>query len=366
MAKPARRKVIAPSNTPELCVKPLPLDGRPSRFSAYVGKFSISARATPTEAQVGDPITLTVQVSGTPCVEHIQLPALDSLAAFTNDFKILPQRDSGRHQPGSGKVFTRTIRPLRADVKEIPGVELAYFDEQLRKYMIARTDPIPLTVKQVKVVSGVDADGSAVRHVMHSVYGLTDAAEAHRLSSRLAAWASSPPFILLVLLVLGGFAGWQAARWAGRRREVEAQRAQADSAFQQLCSALERMPQTEDPAVGSAFALDCMRTYLAAKLGLRSRALTFGDVKELLRARGVGAAIIQLLQDFFSSCEACRFAGEQNSGAASLLPERCLQTAGELEQKLGCSGSPQRKQRSNCVCRPIPRPGIGAASRSLL
>jgi len=69
------RTVITPSNEPRLTVVPLPKTGRPENFNGPVGEFTISAQAAPTQVNVGDPITLTLTVSG-PWVNRVKLPPL--------------------------------------------------------------------------------------------------------------------------------------------------------------------------------------------------------------------------------------------------------------------------------------------------
>ena len=44
------------------------------------------------------------------------------------------------------KVFTQTVRAKHPDVKEIPEIELPYFNTETGKYEVARSDAIPLSV----------------------------------------------------------------------------------------------------------------------------------------------------------------------------------------------------------------------------
>src|SRR5690606_34729625 len=53
-----------PSNPLSLEVLPLPEQGRPAEFTGLIGEFRFEAQAAPTEVSVGDPITLTIRVSG--------------------------------------------------------------------------------------------------------------------------------------------------------------------------------------------------------------------------------------------------------------------------------------------------------------
>ena len=80
--------VLVPSNRPALQVLELPATGRPAGFSGLVGKYKIAAEATPSEMNVGDPITLTVKISGPPYLGNVQLPPLATQNRLNRDFKI--------------------------------------------------------------------------------------------------------------------------------------------------------------------------------------------------------------------------------------------------------------------------------------
>ena len=56
----------------KLTVLPLPEEGKPSGFYGLVGQYTISASATPTKVNVGDPITLTVKVGGGKYLKPVQ------------------------------------------------------------------------------------------------------------------------------------------------------------------------------------------------------------------------------------------------------------------------------------------------------
>ena len=47
-----------------ITVKPLPVEGRPANFNGAVGQFAMTAKASPLEVTVGDPVTLNIQLSG--------------------------------------------------------------------------------------------------------------------------------------------------------------------------------------------------------------------------------------------------------------------------------------------------------------
>ena len=107
----------APSNRPVLEVLDLPARGRPPGFSGLVGKYSIAAEAAPTEVNVGDPITVTLKISGPRYLGNVDLPALGSQPALARHFKIPSERSPGTVK-GRGEGFqadsARSARRCRA------------------------------------------------------------------------------------------------------------------------------------------------------------------------------------------------------------------------------------------------------------
>ncbi|MCP5112400.1 MAG: protein BatD, partial [bacterium] len=149
---------VVPSNSLALTVAEVPAAGRPDNFSGLVGNYRMAVQATPTEVNVGDPITLTLRISGPEYLDAIELPPLTNQTALARDFKIPPERAAGVVK-GSAKSFTQTIRAKHSDVIEIPPIELAYFDADSGSYKVARTAAVPLTVQGTRIVTARDAEG---------------------------------------------------------------------------------------------------------------------------------------------------------------------------------------------------------------
>ena len=147
------RKKVIESNALSLKVLDVPEEGKPENFAGHIGTYRIYAQASPTEVNVGDPITLQVALSGPVYLNHVTLPPLGEQKALSKDFKIPDERAAGKTVGGSKKVFTQTIRAMRQSVDEIPAIELPYFDTETAQYRIAKTEPIPIHVRPTKIVT---------------------------------------------------------------------------------------------------------------------------------------------------------------------------------------------------------------------
>jgi hypothetical protein len=153
------RRFIVNSEPLELEVMPLPDEGRPAQFYGLVGQYTISASATPTQVNVGDPITLTVKIGGGKYLKPVQWPELENVPGMAGNFKIPTQKASPTIEDGF-KVFTQTIRANNDRVTEIPPIPLAYFDAGQGRYVTATTEPIKLEVAPTKILTNADLEGS--------------------------------------------------------------------------------------------------------------------------------------------------------------------------------------------------------------
>ncbi len=69
-----RRPITA--NSPELIfnVEPLPEEGKPENFTGAIGNFTMDIGATPRRVEVGEPITLTMSISGEGNFNRVEAP----------------------------------------------------------------------------------------------------------------------------------------------------------------------------------------------------------------------------------------------------------------------------------------------------
>ncbi|MFQ5804879.1 MAG: BatD family protein [Phycisphaerae bacterium] len=142
-------------------VQPLPREGRPLNFSGAVGQFKLNVFALPTNVRVGDPIQLTIDIRGDP-VATLPAPDLTSIPQLVEDFRVPTETLAGTVS-GNRKRFTQTIRAKRANVKEIPPIEFAYFDPKAEEYAVARSEPIPILVSAVEQLNAADLTGIAAQ-----------------------------------------------------------------------------------------------------------------------------------------------------------------------------------------------------------
>ena len=339
-ARTAYESFAIPSNRPVLEVLPLPEQGRPADFSGLIGKFRFEASATPTEVNVGDPITLTVRVSGPEYLDFVRLPNFLNQGRLSADFRVPDEMAPGEKE-GDAKVFTQTIRARTARATEIPPLELNYFDPEKGAYVTTETQPIPLTVHGSRIVTAADAEGvgpaAAEQSALESQQG--GIAQNHEgldaLENRSIGLLDTlrSPLWLVILFgpPLAFLALW--AWLAARRRGADPRRRATADAWAHLQRGLDEPP--EDHRLADAL-LERLRAYLGVRLELRPGALTFADVRAPLAARGVEQSLLDELRGVFEACEASRFAGGSLSGESpTALRDKARRVVAALDQRLG-------------------------------
>jgi len=127
-------------------VQPPPAEGRPATFAGASGAgYRMETTLDTQVCQTGDPVTLTLTITGKGPVQRILSPRPATLAPLESDFRVQPEPSSSETIP-DGRRFSYLIRPRRDGTLEIPALEMAYFDLDTRSYRIVTSDPLPIRV----------------------------------------------------------------------------------------------------------------------------------------------------------------------------------------------------------------------------
>lgn len=175
------KRVVISSDAPVLSVRPLPESGRPAGFNNLVGNFSIKAETTVKEANVGDPIPLTITITGPEPLNRLAAPQLENQPGFSEAFKPAPEGwETGKDSAPGRRIFTTTIRPRSDKVSEIPSIALHFFDVNKGEYGTARTQAIPLVVRPTRELTSADVLAASPASLAAKALTLTNAAAAIR------------------------------------------------------------------------------------------------------------------------------------------------------------------------------------------
>jgi hypothetical protein len=136
-------------------VKDAPLEGRPSTYNGAIGEFTWDAKLVPTEAKVGDPMTLTLTLGGKGTLAVVPTPDPSQIPEVAESFKVY---EATEESGDSQRRFVYGLRPLKAGIERFPGLTFNYFDVRKEKYVDLKTAEIPLRIAQAERLSDEDID----------------------------------------------------------------------------------------------------------------------------------------------------------------------------------------------------------------
>jgi hypothetical protein len=297
-----------------LNVKPLPTDGRPDLFNGMVGDFSIEVSAEPTAVKVGEPITLTIRVTAKHFMENIFFPPLRYQPNLVNRFEIPSDRSLPR-QEGKSKVFTQTIRPLSTANRDIPAIQLAFFNPESGEYVTAKSKPIPLDVSAADEI-GVYGGGIYRSRLRTVEDGIRHNYETPNMLKNqrppLFGWAH-PAWVLIVLLLPPTIiAGLYLTSLFGEKKHHIHRTAKAARAYKVFRKNAHHIHSHDMKSEIYSDLDQVLRAYLGDRLHLTPGALSFRDAVEKLVQAGASEETLQELKHLFALCEAYRFTTDYN------------------------------------------------------
>ncbi len=313
-------------------VTPPPDAGRPDSFIGSVGTNMTATAALDTaECKVGDPLTLTLEVTGGVSISNMRSPELGLQPDLSRDFRIYDDSVSSE-TISNGRRFKYRVRPLREGTLEFPPVKVSYYDTARKEYVETQTLPIPVQVRATTQIATDDGDGEAFSGELSveerpKVFGITLAPEGATPGMLLPEprkfWMLLliPP-VLWLLTVLSGPAV-RLFRWLNFR----SRRSGA------LGVALRTLRRNATPA-GAAQAV---RGYLSVRLGADTAALTPGDAGRLLEERGVDSDTAAKLRRHLEGLDALMYRPDAAPDSGKVGETAALLQ--ELEAQLRRGGS---------------------------
>ena len=127
-------------------ILPLPDNGKPADFTGAVGQWNLEVTAKPTEVNVGDPITLTVKITGAGNIDTVATPQLKGLDNFKT-YDPTSKTTKNELSTTGERIFQQVLVPKSTDATELPEIHLSYFDPVAKSYKTAGQSPIKLVVK---------------------------------------------------------------------------------------------------------------------------------------------------------------------------------------------------------------------------
>lgn len=136
----------------QLTVLPFPAKDRPPSFNGAVGQFQFEASLlSAPNLVVGNAFSLELKFTaqGNADLRSVHAPNLSCQPGYGGFFQIndLPPVEQVQ---GDEKKVVLQLRPLNAEMKELPPIQFSYFDPEKESYALVYSKALPVTVKPVK------------------------------------------------------------------------------------------------------------------------------------------------------------------------------------------------------------------------
>jgi hypothetical protein len=294
-------------------VLPLPEADRPAEFTGGVGRFALDAaldRATTTN---GEPVNLSVRLSGTGNLRMIDPPKLAAIPGL----KILtPEtKDDVRVENGAirgTKTFRFPIIPQGDGRFEVPAITVAYFDPEAKGYRKLTAGPFAFA-----------ASGSATSAPVAEASGMkvlgTDIDYIKPDATALDAMTMDPPWwpnvlMLFSLATIGLAVGYRSHSQRLQSDRGYARKSRSSALVRRRLRQAEQLLKKHDEKGFHAELSRAVLGYLGDRFNLDTPALTREQLRSALAERDVSTTTIEALFDVVDRCEVARFSPEAASG----------------------------------------------------
>jgi hypothetical protein len=265
----------------QLTVHELPAEGRPVDFHGAIGTFSIASDVLPTKADVGDPLTLRMRVTGSGNFDRVDSSMLEHLGQW----KTYPPKSSFNTSDPlsfSGmKTFEQPVIATKPGVQELPALTFSYFDPNTRRYETARSAPLSVSISPALADSQTAPQAPSAAGFPENKYaaGLRpDHVETTARSSLIPLYLQAKFLPVPSIVVLAFAAGWVSAR---RRRGVGEQEPDriASRTVKRVLAQMQGAARAGDAVQFFDLARSALQPVLSARWQLAPEEITTAEVE---------------------------------------------------------------------------------------
>ncbi|MDR0337322.1 MAG: BatD family protein [Planctomycetaceae bacterium] len=141
------REVYALASEVAVEVSDVPRENRPNNYIGAFGTFDWSVDLQPRQAKVGDPMTLTLCLTGQGSTTHVTPPDLSQNSEITANFKVYPPTEEVNDKSCT---FTYTVRPTQEGSLVFPALSVAFFDVDKEEFITLSSDPMTMEITESK------------------------------------------------------------------------------------------------------------------------------------------------------------------------------------------------------------------------
>ena len=304
-----KRDIKAPSLT--IQVDPLP--NRPSNFSGGVGKFNVSTRLSKSIVKAGQPVTLTIEISGVGNLKLLKQPNV----IFPKDFEKYDVKITDKTRLTSngieGKmVYEYLVIPQNQGEYSIPAISFNYFDVEKQSYKDIKTQNL-----SIKVIGGNKRDNniSEFQKDDNDIHDIkVNDKDNHEVGDYF--FGSIAYFIIIILLILIFVSAFiLLRRYENDKKDaVKLRGVHANKMATKKLKLANKLMERGDTEEFYNEVLHTLWDYVSDKLNMSIEELSRTNISEKLSARGIDYSIIQIFISAIDECEFERYAPGDMAG----------------------------------------------------
>ncbi len=279
-------------------VRSLPTEGRPADFGGAVGDYAMEAALDKTTVAAGQPVNLTVTVSGQGNVNLISPVALPALKKFrvydTTSTSNVQKKD---YEVTGTRTFRTVLVPLEEGRQKIEGLKFSYFDPEAEQYKTIEAPAITLDVTPGKVSKRDEG-----KPVQDKLAGPKTSLGTKPLGFQPPTWLgllqALPLLAVAFVLGLASFRRWREASSSERRQSLALRRAKRELKKLRSVNAVD----------GGKVVLSAVHGFFSDRLGLTTFGLSLEELDRLLAERGLAPELRAHLRAELEAAEEARYA----------------------------------------------------------
>lgn len=337
-------EIPVPSLT--LNIQSLP-DPRPANFSGGVGNFNMTASLAKNNIKAGEPLNITVRISGNGNIKLIKQPTID----FPKDFDVYdPKVNDNTSNTNNGLEGSMTYEyiavPQNKGKFTIPPIEFTYYDSQSNGYKTIKSNSFTVDVAEADASSSSTEDYQEQlrKSDIYSIKQFSEISYNNNDSFFLSTW-----YIIILLLLLVTFF---VLLYVFRKRAMERAdivRMKAKSANKVATKRLRKASLLMLANKKDDFYDEVLRAlwgYAADKISIPVENLSKDNIQEKLNDRGCNTYSVEKFTDAISECEYARYAPSQDEKSSmNNTYEMAVTAITEIEDSLKAKSESSSKSR---------------------
>ncbi len=329
------------TNPVTIDVKPLP-DDKPESFTGAVGQFTFRPSISTQQTRANEPITLTLEISGTGNLKLIQNPKIE----FPSNFEVYdPTVENKVQVTANGLSGTKKIQYLVIPRYEgkytIPAIEFSYFDLSTRSYKILKSPEY-----SIEVAKGDPSKANASSYINQQSVKVEEDIRFLKIGQPTFhskneffvgsfvywLWYIIPLTLFICLYIVYRKQAEQNANVALMRNR------QANKVATKRLRMADRFLKEHRKEEFYDEVLRALWGYFSDKLSIPLAQLSRENVGAELYKQGIDESLITTFMQILDACEFARYAPAESDHAMDQLYNQTIEAIGKMENQLKTNG----------------------------